>query len=111
MRIDLPHSLTKAKFVMNTKQTTPIKILTPYRALTQENWLGETPVIFHYADDAAEMAAKIPEVDVVLSMFFTKEMGAMAGPLKLVQCAGIGLDKIDFDAVPNNCLIANVYGL
>ena len=94
---------------MNTKQTTPIKILTPYRALTQENWLGETPVVFHYADDAAEMAAKIPEVDVVLSMFFTKEMGAMAGPLKLVQCAGIGLDKIDFDAVPNNCLIANVY--
>ena len=36
---------------MNTKQNTPIKILTPYRALTQENWPGETPVVFDYADD------------------------------------------------------------
>ena len=27
---------------MNTKQNTPIKILTPYSALTQENWPGET---------------------------------------------------------------------
>ena len=26
---------------MNTKQNTPIKILTPYSALTQENWPGE----------------------------------------------------------------------
>ena len=94
---------------MNTKQNTPIKILTPYRALTQENWPGETPVVFDYADDAAEMAAKMPEADVVISMFFTKEMGAMAGPLKLVQCAGIGLDKIDFDAVPKDCPVANVY--
>ena len=94
---------------MNMKPSTPIKILTPYRALTQENWPGETPIEFHYADDAAEMAAKIPEVDVVLSMFFTKEMGAMASRLKLVQCAGIGLDKIDRDAVPDDCPIANVY--
>ena len=89
-------------------QETPIKILTPYRALTQENWPGETPVEFHYADDAAEMAAKMPEVDVVLSMYFTEEMGAMADHLKLVQCAGIGLDKIERDAVPENCPIANV---
>jgi len=93
---------------MDTKQSTPIKILTPYRALTQENWPGETPVEFHYADDAAEMAAKIAVADVVLSMFFTKKMGAMAGRLKLVQCAGIGLDKIDCDAVPEGCPIANV---
>lgn len=94
---------------MNTKQNTPIKILTPYSALTQENWPGETPVVFDYADDAAEMAAKMSEAHVVISMFFTKEMGAMAGPLKLVQCAGIGLDKIDFDAVPKHCPVANVY--
>ncbi|MDA0350566.1 MAG: 2-hydroxyacid dehydrogenase [Verrucomicrobia bacterium] len=90
------------------KQNTPIKILTPYRVLTHENWPGETPVEFHYADDEAGMAAKMPEVDVVLSMYFTKAMGAMAGPLKLVQCAGIGFDKIDRDAVPEDCPIANV---
>jgi len=47
-------------------------------------------------------------MDVLLSLVFTKEMGAAADRLKLIQCAA-GTDKIDLEAVPEGCVVANVY--
>ena len=36
-------------------------------------------------------------------------MGEAATHLKLIQCAGAGYDKIDLEAVPEGCVVANVY--
>lgn len=94
---------------MSKSQTTPVKILTPYRRITQEAWPGEEPVEFLYADDTAGVIAKIHQADVLLSLQFTPEMGAAANGLKLIHCAGIGTDKIHMPSVPAGCLVANVF--
>ena len=87
----------------------PLRILTPLQMITQDNWPGETPVEFIYAQDQAEVVAKISDVDILLSFEFTKEMAAAANQLKLIHCAGAGYDKIDFAAVPEGCVVVNVY--
>lgn len=94
---------------MSTILDRPIKILTQIRLVTQENWPGEVPVEFFYANDQSELVAMLPGIDVLLSEVFTKEMGAAASQLKLIQCAGAGYEKIDLEAVPEGCVVANVY--
>ena len=88
---------------------TPIKILTLYRQVTQDSWPGETPVELFYADDRSDLAAMLPGMDVLVAQVFTEEMGIMANRLKLIQCAGAGYENIDFEAVPKDCVVANVY--
>src|SRR2546428_8208100 len=43
-------------------------------------------------------------------MAFTREMGAAAGRLKLVQVPGAGLERIDRAALPAGTALANAYG-
>ena len=94
---------------MSDKPKTPIKILTPFRLINSEIWPGEVSVEFFYADDEAGLIAQLPEIDVMYSLSFTKGMGAAAHQLKLFQCGGTGTDGIDFEAVPEGCLVANVH--
>jgi phosphoglycerate dehydrogenase-like enzyme len=47
---------------------------------------------------------------VLVSLAFTREMGAAAKRLKLVQVPGAGLDRIDRTALPAGTALANVYG-
>ena len=60
--------------------------------------------------DEAGIVAKLASVDVLVSLAFTREMGAAAGPLKLVQVPGAGLDRIDRTALPAGAWLANAYG-
>jgi phosphoglycerate dehydrogenase-like enzyme len=60
--------------------------------------------------EEASIVSKLPGVDVLVSMAFTREMGAAADGLKLVQVPGAGLDRIDRAAVPAGARLANVYG-
>ena len=50
------------------------------------------------------------EVDVLVTMAFTPEMGAASRRLRLVQVPGAGLDRIDRAALPAGTWLANVYG-
>jgi phosphoglycerate dehydrogenase-like enzyme len=50
------------------------------------------------------------DVDVLVSMALTNEMGHRAIRLKLVQVPGAGLDRIDRAALPRGAVLANVYG-
>jgi phosphoglycerate dehydrogenase-like enzyme len=60
--------------------------------------------------DEAGIVSKLADVDVLVTLGFTREMGAAAGRLKLLQVPGAGLDRIDRSALrPGTCL-ANVYG-
>lgn len=52
----------------------------------------------------------LPDVDVLVSFVFTKEMGAAARRLRLLQVPGAGLDRIDLSAVPTGTRVANAYG-
>src|SRR5438874_4612693 len=45
--------------------------------------------------DEAGIVGKLGDVDVLVTMAFTREMGAAAGRLKLVQVPGAGLERID----------------
>ena len=58
----------------------------------------------------AEIAARMADVDVLVTMAFTAEMGGAAKRLKLVQVPGAGLDRIDRTAIPEGTWLANAYG-
>lgn len=58
----------------------------------------------------AEVVAHLPEVDVLVTLAFDKDMGAAGRRLKLVQVPGAGLDRIDRAAVPRGAALANAYG-
>jgi phosphoglycerate dehydrogenase-like enzyme len=58
----------------------------------------------------AELVPRLADVDVLVALAFTPEMGRAARRLKLVQVPGAGLDRIDRAAVPEGAWLANVYG-
>jgi phosphoglycerate dehydrogenase-like enzyme len=60
--------------------------------------------------DEAGIVAKLAEVDVLITMAFTREMAAPATRLKLVQVPGAGLDRIDRSAMPKGAWLANAHG-
>jgi phosphoglycerate dehydrogenase-like enzyme len=60
--------------------------------------------------DEVESISRLPEVDVLVTMTFTPEMGAAGRQLKLVQVPGAGLDRIDRSALPSGTWLANAYG-
>jgi phosphoglycerate dehydrogenase-like enzyme len=59
--------------------------------------------------DEAGVVGRLAEVDVLVTLAFTREMGAAATRLKLVQVPGAGLDRIDRAALPAAALLANAY--
>jgi phosphoglycerate dehydrogenase-like enzyme len=61
------------------------------------------------ADEAA-IVSQIAEVDAVVTLAFTREMGMAARRLRLVQVPGAGLDRIDRAAIPPPASLANAYG-
>jgi phosphoglycerate dehydrogenase-like enzyme len=61
------------------------------------------------ADDH-EIVARLGEVEVLVTMAFTREMAAAAPRLRLVQVPGAGLDRIDRSALPAGAALANAYG-
>jgi phosphoglycerate dehydrogenase-like enzyme len=61
------------------------------------------------ADEAA-IVGKLGDVDVLVTMSFTREMAAAARRLALVQVPGAGLDRIDRTALPAGTALANAYG-
>jgi phosphoglycerate dehydrogenase-like enzyme len=62
------------------------------------------------AADEVEIVSKLRDVDVLITLVFSREMGAVARRLKLVQVPGAGLDRIDRSALPVGARLANVYG-
>ena len=61
-------------------------------------------------DDEARIVSRLSDVDVLVTMAFTREMSSAATRLKLVQVPGAGLDRIDRSVLPAGAWLANVYG-
>jgi len=60
--------------------------------------------------DEAGILSEMPDIDVVVTLVFTRKMGEKSGRLRLVQVPGAGLDRIDRTAIPAGAFLANVYG-
>jgi phosphoglycerate dehydrogenase-like enzyme len=58
----------------------------------------------------ADILPRLPEMDVLVTMGLTAEMGRAATRLKLVQVPGAGIDRVDRTAVPAGAVLANAYG-
>ena len=52
----------------------------------------------------------LSDVDVVVTLVFTPEMGQAGRRLRLIQVPGAGLDRIDREAVPAGATLAKVHG-
>src|SRR5207249_4199068 len=61
-------------------------------------------------DGESGIVSKLSEVDVLVTLAFTREMGGAARRLKLVQVPGAGLDRIERSALPAGTWLANAYG-
>ncbi|MGH7304701.1 MAG: 2-hydroxyacid dehydrogenase [Candidatus Rokuibacteriota bacterium] len=68
-----------------------------------------TPCDVILADEVG-IGARLSEVDVLVTLAFTREMAGAAKRLKLVQVPGAGLDRIDRSALPVGAALANAYG-
>jgi len=60
--------------------------------------------------DETGIVTRLSDVDVLVTLAFTREMAAAAKRLKLVQVPGAGLDRIDRSALPAGIALANAYG-
>jgi phosphoglycerate dehydrogenase-like enzyme len=69
-----------------------------------------TPSEIIVVPNEADIISRLAEVDVLVTMALTDEIGRVATRLKLVQVPGAGLDRIDRSALPTGAALANVYG-
>ena len=67
------------------------------------------PCDFIHTDEKNAMDV-LPEVDVLVTLIFTREMGASARQLRLIQVPGAGLDRIDRAAMPPSVSLSKVHG-
>ena len=65
-------------------------------------------VFTEYVDNKPSPDALIG-ADIYIGTDFTKEMGEAADSLKAILIAAAGYDRIDPDAVPEGCTVANAY--
>lgn len=61
-------------------------------------------------DDESGIVGRLADIDVLVSMGFTRAMGEAARQLKLLQVPGAGLDRVDRAALPAGARLANAYG-
>ncbi len=62
------------------------------------------------ADDEASIIPRLGDIEVLVSMGFTKEMASSGRRLRLIQVPGAGLDRIDRGALRPGLYLANAYG-
>ena len=60
--------------------------------------------------DEKNARSVLPDVDVLVTLVFTSEMGAAARRLRLIQVPGAGVDRIDRAAMPPGASLAKVHG-
>jgi hypothetical protein len=57
-----------------------------------------------------DILPRLSQIDVLVTMALTAEMGRVATRVKLVQVPGAGLERIDRAALPDGVMLANAYG-
>lgn len=65
-------------------------------------------LLWRESDGEARLSEMRNQVDAIVSMFWARDH-LPATNMKLIHLPGAGLDGIDFDAVPSDCKVCNVY--
>lgn len=86
----------------------PLKILTHAPWVYRGDWQGQTPVDLQFAD-LTQLPGSLPGIDVFIGNTFNMEMKEAADSLKLILLPGAGYEKIEFDALPDGCIVANAH--
>jgi phosphoglycerate dehydrogenase-like enzyme len=58
---------------------------------------------------AADLRDELRDAQVYVGGLFTADMASVAEKLRLIHVAGAGTDRIDFDALPADILVANTF--
>jgi phosphoglycerate dehydrogenase-like enzyme len=66
-------------------------------------------VYWHVGSDAAAVLDDLRDAEVYVGGRFTADMAAVAEKLRLVHVAGAGTDRVDFDALAGDVLVANTF--
>jgi phosphoglycerate dehydrogenase-like enzyme len=61
--------------------------------------------------EEAGIISRLAEIDVLVTMSLTSEIGRAATLLKLLQVPGAGLDRIDRSVLPDRASLANAYAM
>ena len=90
----------------------PLRIATLDQSVDRlrEHLAIDAEIVSAPTESGDEMAALVPDVDVMVNGTFRAEWGPTARRLRLIHAMGAGYDGIQLDAVPPGVLVANVYG-
>ena len=80
--------------------------LTPHRERFEA--MVPTGAVVHWHPRQAPLD-ELRDADVYIGSRFTAEMAAAAERLRLIHVAGAGTDKVDFDAIAPDVLVANTF--
>lgn len=89
-----------------------VLIHTPAQGFSPNEWFPVTTdvewVVESYRDNKPPVEA-VAGVDIMVGTDFTAQMGDAASSLKAILVPAAGVDRIEPDAVPAGCVVANAY--
>jgi phosphoglycerate dehydrogenase-like enzyme len=83
--------------------------LLPHRERFEAALPADSSVYWHVGSDPAAVLDDLRDAEVYVGGRFTADMAAVAEKLRLVHAAGAGTDRVDFDALPGDVLVANTF--
>ncbi|WP_213574901.1 2-hydroxyacid dehydrogenase [Rhodococcus sp. USK13] len=83
--------------------------LLPHKELFERGLPSGASVSWHQRFDEPLIVADLADADVYVGGRFTAAMAAAAPKLRLVHVAGAGTDKVDFDTLPADTVVANTF--
>lgn len=89
-----------------------VLIHTPAQGFTPNEWFPVTTDVEWSVESYQDNKPRVDSlagVDVLVGTDFTAEMGQAASSLKAILVAAAGVDRIEPNAVPEGCVVANAY--
>jgi phosphoglycerate dehydrogenase-like enzyme len=81
----------------------------PHRERFEAALPAEADVVWRVGSEPSTVLDDLRDAEVYVGSRFTAEMAGVAEKLRLVHVAGAGTDRIDFDAVPVDVMVANTF--
>jgi phosphoglycerate dehydrogenase-like enzyme len=83
--------------------------LMPHRDRFEANLPADAAVAWRVGSQPAAVLDELRDADVYVGGRFTADMAGAAEKLRLIHVAGAGTDRIDFDALSDDVVVANTF--
>jgi phosphoglycerate dehydrogenase-like enzyme len=83
--------------------------LVPHRERFEAALPAGATVLWRTGSESADVRDELRDAQVYVGGRFTADMAGVAGKLRLIHVAGAGTDRIDFDALSGDVLVANTF--